>query len=148
MAKKSNGGGSSKTFDQDEELRKLRAAQARKRGARGRGRHTETMTSGIIADRRRQIPLIAIGAKESLVADAASAQAKLAGATKDRVVELKRFISAALDAVVLTDQFADANPNLPIDVSIRRVQGRTPAIGRLARAALTEAAREAAKMAA
>lgn len=35
MAKKSNGGGSSKTFDQDEELRKLRAAQARKKRAAG-----------------------------------------------------------------------------------------------------------------
>ena len=148
MAKKSNGGGSSKTFDQDEELRKLRAAQARKRGARGRGRHTETMTSGIIADRRRQIPLIATRAKEGLVADAASAQAKLASAAKDRVIELKRFISAALDAASLVETFVGANPNLPIDVSIRRVQGRTPAIGRLARAALTEAAREAAKMAA
>lgn len=147
MAKKSNGGGSSKTFDQDEELRKLRAAQARKRGARGRGRHAETMTAGIVADRRRQIPKIADAARRALVADAASAQAKLASASKARIVELKRFINASLDAAKVAEEFEeDASPNLPIDVSIRRVRGHSPAVGRLARAALAEAAREVANV--
>lgn len=138
----SNGKGTSKVFDPATEAAKKTAAQARKRNARSKGLHQETMTGGIAADRRAvELTRRQEAVETSLIAlerDLQNLQKNLEATVESRKGLVRSQLAATIEAIALIEKFRDADFHMSErwNIALGAVYGKIPLAGKVARDSL------------